>query len=248
MTFRIYLLSITAFLLPLIFAVQNTPAADLDILIPNSLIQSQFKSFSQEAGLALSYLPLSPAEPLGVLGFDIGVEVTAVNIREGESYWKAVAPDAPSQLLLPKVHVQKGLPFGFDVGAVFSKVPQSNVSMMGGELKWALLSGNAVLPAVAIRGSYTKLLGVDSLDLQTIGADLSISKGFAFITPYVGIGQVWVKSQEKINDLILNLKEERLALTKGFVGVKISLLVVNFVAEADFSKIPMYSGRINIGF
>lgn len=218
---------------------------DIDLTRTNTLTQSEFKKFSEEAGLALSYLPLSPAEPLGILGIDIGAEVTAANIREDQSYWTKLTQDPPGQLILPKLHVQKGLPFGFDIGAVYSKVPQSNVSMVGGELKWAFISGNAVFPAVAIRGSYTKLLGVDDLDLQTTGADLSISKGLAFVTPYAGIGQVWIKSKEKVSNL--NLKEESLSLTKGFIGVKISLLIVNFVAEADFSKIPLYTARINIG-
>ncbi len=219
---------------------------DIDLTRTTTLTQGEFKDLSEEAGLALSYLPLSPAEPLGILGIDIGAEVTAANIREDRSYWTKITEGPSSQMILPKLHIQKGLPFGFDIGAVYGKVPQSNVSMVGGELKWAFISGNAVLPAVAIRGSYTRLLGVDNLDLQTTGADLSISKGLAFVTPYAGIGQVWIKTKEKVTNL--NLKEESLSLTKGFIGVKISLLIINFVAEVDFSKIPLYTGRINIGF
>lgn len=219
---------------------------DLNRITALTLTQTEFKNFSEEAGLALSYLPLSPAASLGIIGIDVGAEVTAANIHEDRSYWTKITPDPPGQVILPKLHVQKGLPFGFDIGAVYTKVPQSNVSMVGGELKWAFISGNAALPAVALRGSYTKLLGVDTLDLQTIGADLSISKGIAFVTPYAGIGQVWIQSKEKVS--ALNLKEESLSLTKGFIGVKISLLIVNFVAEADFAKIPLYSARINIGF
>ena len=36
------------------------------------------------------------------------------------------------------------------------------------------------MPAVALRGSYTKLLGVSDMDLNTYGLDLSASKGIAF--------------------------------------------------------------------
>ena len=221
-------------------------AVDADVSIPTTLLQSEFKNFSEEVGLAISYLPLSPAEPLGILGFDVGVEATVIDIREDRPYWTKTAPDAPGFLILPKLHVQKGLPFGFDIGAVYTKVPKSNIAMAGGEIKWALLSGNAVLPAIALRGSYTKLLGVNDLDLYTVGTDLSISKGFTFVTPYAGIGQVWVKSKEKVG--ALNLNEVSLTLPKGFIGVKISLLLINFVAEVDFAKVPMYTGRLNIGF
>ncbi|MBI3805001.1 MAG: hypothetical protein HY282_14720 [Nitrospirae bacterium] len=235
------------FVVSILYLTTPAHAADFDLhLAGTTLSQSEFKSLSEEAGLALSYLPLSPAQPLGILGFDIGVEVTAADIHEDRSFWRRVTTDPPGQMILPKLHVQKGLPFGFDIGAVYSKVPQSNISMAGGELKWAFVPGNALYPAVAIRGSYTKLLGVGDLDLQTIGADLSVSKGIAFVTPYAGIGEVWVKSKDKAAAPALG--QENLNLTKGFVGVKISLLIVNFVAEADFSKIPLYSLRINVGF
>jgi len=48
-----------------------------------------------------------------------------------------------------------------------------------------------VAPAIGVRGSLTKLSGVDQLSLDTRGLDLSISKGFALLTPYAGIGRVW---------------------------------------------------------
>ncbi|HIE64824.1 MAG: hypothetical protein ABGX83_07510 [Nitrospira sp.] len=227
--------------------------ADLDINSAvtnnlNLLIQGGFEDFSEEIGLAVSYLPLSPAEPLGILGFDIGVEVTAVDIKQDSPYWKVIAPGAPSQIPLPKIHVQKGLPFGIDVSAVYARVPNSNIEMAGGAIKWAFIKGNTLLPSIAVRASYTRLLGVNNLDLETAGADISISKGFLFLTPYIGYGQVWIKS--KIVDLPapLNL-ESNTTLPKPFVGVKISPLpIINIVAEADFSKITLYTLRFNVGF
>ena len=221
-------------------------AIDADIHLPiTGISQKEFKDFSTEAGLAISYIPTSPAEPLGITGFDIGIEATVADIHEDRSYWTKITRDPPSVLVLPKLHAQKGLPFGFDIGAVYSRVPQSNISMIGGELKWAYIAGNTALPAVALRGSYTKLLGVSDLSMDTVGADLSISKGIAFVTPYAGYGQVWVRSKEKT---ALPLSQESLSLAKPFIGVKISLLLVNLVLEADFSKIPLYTGRLNIGF
>ena len=219
-------------------------AGDIEIKLPISLGQETFKNFSKEAGLAISYLPLSPAEPLGLLGSDLGVEVTAAKISNDT--WKPIVPSPPDYLVLPKLHVQKGLPWGFDIGAVYSKIPQSNISMVGGEIKWAIIGGNLVLPSVALRGSYTKLLGVDSLALETIGANISISKGFAFATPYAGAGFVLVKSAGTLAGL--NLSTENLRLPQAFVGIKVSLVLINFVAEASFSEVPTYSGRFNVGF
>lgn len=224
-------------------------AADLD---PRSLAQGEFKDFSKEAGFALSYFPLAPAEPLGITGFDVGVEVTAIDIDESKGYWKNQGGvnkgDFPAMLPVPKLHAQKGLPFGIDIGAIYSKVPDSNIQLIGGELKWAVLKGNVATPAVALRGSFTKLLGVDNLDLQTIGYDASISKGVAMFTPYAGVGQVVIESEAKNLPLGITLDKETITETKYFVGVKTSLLLLNIAAEADFAEVPAYSLRVGMGF
>ncbi len=226
------------------FGLSPAWAGSADIKITPLTIQEEFKNLSKEVGLAISYLPLAPAESLGLLGFDVGIELTAADINQDKSFWTNVVSSPPDYLLIPKLHVQKGLPFGIDLGAVYATVPQSNIEMMGAELKWAFISGNLVLPAIALRTSYTQLRGVSGLELTTLGANLSISKSFAFVTPYAGAGMTQVKSQATG----LPLAKERLDLSNLFVGVKISLLLINFVAEANFSDIPLYTGRFNIGF
>jgi hypothetical protein len=224
----------------------SSPASDIEI--GSDLDQSEFKDLSRQAGIVISYSPLSPAEPLGILGFDVGLEVTVIDIDETEEYWEDTVEDAdvPSYIFLPKLHAQKGLPLGIDVGVSYARTPLSNVSVIGGEIKWAFLKGGLSYPAMAIRGSYTQLLGVDDLDLSTYGLDLSISKGFAIFTPYAGIGQIWITSEEH-SDLV-TLKKENVSATKGFVGLKVSLVVLNLVAEIDFAEIPLYHLRANISF
>ena len=219
---------------------------------PATYTDQMFHDFTKQAGLVISYLPLSPAEPLGITGFDIGAEVTTARISHDAPYWTAVtANNSPPQYLpMVKVHAEKGLPFGVDVGIVYSALPNSNVSLIGGEVKWAVVRGNLLFPAVALRASYTDLLGVKDLDLQTFGADLSVSKGFfGFFTPYAGVGEVWVQGKvQNLPSTNLPISTQNIAQTKGFVGAKFSLFIVNFVAEADFAEIPLYSARLNIGF
>jgi hypothetical protein len=221
-----------------------------DISLPLTFTQSQFDDLSRELGLAISYVPLSPAAPLGLLGFDIGIEGTAAHIDNNKSFWtEAIGKTPPSYLAFPKIHAQKGLPFGFDVGLVYAKAPGSNVGLVGGELKWAILKGGLASPAIAIRGDYTKLLGVSDIDMRVYGADISISKGFGFITPYAGYGVVWISSQDKSNvGNNINIDTFSSNESKGFVGVKFSAFIVSFVAEADYSKVPSYSGRLNFSF
>src|SRR3990172_4700355 len=85
-----------------------------DIKFSPGMTQGHFKDFSDQLGVALSYKPVSPAEPYGITGFDIGFEVTAVKVDD--KYWKYAIKggDVPSFALIPKLHVIKGLPFGID--------------------------------------------------------------------------------------------------------------------------------------
>lgn len=239
--------SLFSFLL-FVATVSDAVAGGNDIQLQLGLEESEFKDLSKQVGLFISYIPLAPAEPLGILGFDIGVEMTGVKIDSGSSVWKNAVSDSkpPDYIVLPKLHVQKGLPFGVDVGAIFATVPGSNIKLYGGELKWAVLKGSIVTPAVAIRGSFTTLAGVDDIDASTYGVDASVSKGFGPITPYAGIGQVWIKAGE--NSSLVTIPDVSTSATKLFVGTRISLLIISIALEADFSDINMYSARAGISF
>jgi hypothetical protein len=203
---------------------------DIDNL--QSLAQTEFKAFSQDLGAALSYKAVSPAEPLGITGFDVGLEVTGTKLKHSDVWDKASSGSAPSTVPIPKLHVIKGLPFNIDVGATYTKVPSTNISLLGGELRYAFLEGGVATPAVAIRGTFTKLSGVDQLDFSTKGVELSISKGFAILTPYAGIGQVWVDSKPKA-DAAAVLNKESFQQTKYFVGTNINFGLLNIDLDFD---------------
>ena len=215
-----------------------------------------FKSLSTELGLAISYDPLSPAEPLGGLlpGFDAGVEMTAVKINKDNAFWSQAAQGSslPSYLPFAKVHVQVGLPvIPLDFGVMYSELPNTDVKLIGGEIKYAILKGGIAMPAVALRGAYTKLSGVDVFDMETKSLDLSISKGFLILTPYVGVGEVWITSTPKgaAAAAPLNLTKENITQTKEFICAKLTFFpFMNLVAEADFSKVNAYSLRLNVHF
>ncbi|MBI3621086.1 MAG: hypothetical protein HY208_02705 [Nitrospirae bacterium] len=223
-----------------------------DIGLDPSFTQSYFHDLSEEAGLAISYVQAAPAEPLGFLHFDVGVEASFTQIHSDAAYWQLAYPGTPpSYLPVPKLRARFGLPLSIDVGGSYAYVPGTNVRMAGGEVKWAPFKGGVIMPAVAIRGTYTTLMGVSDLDLQTYGADVSISKGFAIFTPYLGVGQVWIKSKVTSSDplvIALNIQPETISRTRGFVGLQIGIPFINFAVEAAFSSIPTYTARLSVGF
>jgi len=231
--------------------------ANADISFIRGIPQNAFKSFTREAGSALSYKNVTPAAPLGITGFDIAAEVTAVDIRKDTDYWQAATGDkAPSLFLIPKLRVRKGLLFGIDVGAMYSRVPDSNIQLFGAEVSKAILEGSAATPALGVRATYTKLTNVDDFDLQTVGIDASISKGFLIVTPYVGAGAVWIDGKAKgnlksrsLNELGVNLKEEKFWQERFFGGVKVTPLpLFSITGEVEYSGRPTYSIKAAFGF
>jgi hypothetical protein len=212
----------------------SLPVAAKDLSQIGNLTQSEFKQFSEDLGAALSYKPLSPAEPLGLFGFDLGVAATDTKIKHSDLFNTAGAGDI-SNVAVPSLRFALGLPFGIDAGLMAGAAPGTNVRLFGGELKWAFIKGSTVMPAIALRGSYTQLAGVDQLDLNTKGLDLSISKGFALFTPYGGIGKVWTTSTAKNLPASApnQLSQESISQNKYFVGLQMNFVLVNVVLEGD---------------
>lgn len=223
-----------------------SPAWGQNIDRLQQLGQAQFRLLSEDLGGALSYRAQTPTEPLGVTGFDIGVGVTAVKLKNTAVLQQASSDTVDSTLPVPTLRVHKGLPLGLDVGVIYASVPDSNIRHYGGELRYAIIEGGVATPALGLRGSFTKLTGVDQLDVDTRGLDLSLSKGFAFLTPYAGVGKVWVESVPKGVPL---LRSEEFTLNKVFAGVGMKFLAFNVNLEADKTgDVTGYSAKIGFRF
>jgi hypothetical protein len=203
-------------------------AKDIDQV--NLLTQAEFRDLSSDLGAAVSYKAVIPAEALGITGFDIGAEVTATKIEHPSAWDHASSGSAPDTLYIPKVHAHKGLPAGFDIGASYASAPETNVNVWGAEVRYALVQGGVVNPAVGLRATYSKLNGVDQLELNTKGLELTVSKGFAFFTPYAGVGRVWTESTPVG---VSGLQREKISDGKYYVGGNFNFLAGNLALEAD---------------
>jgi hypothetical protein len=222
-------------------------AADIDQL--QALGQTQFRLLSEDLGAALSYKPLTPTAPLGITGFDIGIAATSTKLQNSTVFNDASTGDfSISSAIVPSLRVHKGLPLGIDVGVMYGAVPSTNIKLVGAELRYAFVQGGAAMPAIGIRGSYTKLSGVDQLDFDTKGVDLSISKGFLLFTPYLGVGKVWVTSTPK-EIAATTLTEESFSLNKVFVGLNLNFGLVNLAVEGDRTgEATSYGAKLGFRF
>jgi len=221
---------------------------ELAILAAQAGAQSKFRLLSEDLSSALSYKALAPAEPLGLTGFDIGLEVSSTKLANASEWESAVSSQkAINTLPVPKLHVHKGLPFDIDFGVVYTSIPTTNIKLIGGELRYAIISGNVALPAVAVRGTMTKLSGVNNLAFGTKGLELAVSKGFLMFTPYASVGQIWTTSDPSEPTGLL--KKETFQQTKMEVGANINFGLMNLSLEGDKTgDSTTYSAKIGLRF
>lgn len=224
---KLYRPALLAALLAVLIPAAN--AGDLSNL--GLLTQSEFRSVSEDLGAAFSYKPIAPTEAQGITGFDIGVEVSGTDIgKSAAALRKAGASDsAMDTLMSSKLHVHKGLPLGFDVAAFMGNVSVINVNLVGAEVRYALIDGGVATPAVGVRGAYTSMNGANQLSLKTRSLDISVSKGFTVLTPYAGIGQVWVDSSPNVGAL----GSENFSMGKVFAGLNVNMGLLNLAFEVD---------------
>ena len=207
-------------------AVLPCQAADF----PNigDLAQGEFRAISRDLGAAFAYKGVTPATALGPLGFDVGVEVTETRMENSTLFARAGA-GGQSRLLIPKVHVHKGLFAGFDIGAFAAGAPDIAARLYGAELRYAIFDDGLAMPAIGVRVSGTRASGLGELEVSTAAVDLIASKRFTALTPYVGAGTVRVQSAASGT----GLARETLNQTRVFGGLNVNLLAVNLAFEAE---------------
>jgi hypothetical protein len=199
-------------------------AADLTSF--NALTQTEFLALSKDLAATTSTKAIEPASPLGITGFDISGSASLTSTQAGGA-WSKVSGENMDHLTQTKLSISKGLPGGWDVGGFVSKVSSTNVSATGVHVKYALLEGNAITPAIALRGSHSRMGGVSGMELNNTGMDVLISKGFVGFTPYAGVGTVYTYAKAT------GKNDERFSQAKTFVGVSWNILVLNLSAEYD---------------
>ncbi len=195
-------------LLPLALAASVWTAHAADFSSIGALTQDEFLRLSRDLGAAISYKGVTPATPLGILGFDVGIEVTDTKMESSDAFSRAGA-GGQSHLVIPKLHVYKGLWGGLDIGAFIGGATEVNATLYGADLRYAILDDGLTTPAVALRLAGTKASGLGDLDIATVSVDAMPSAG--------GTG----------------LEDVRFNKGRVFGGLNVNLIGANFAFEAE---------------
>lgn len=162
-------------------------------------IESIVKLFSSLVGSGF----VSTASLHNVGGLDVGLRAVITAIPDE---FKDIVPDnvpnvkdplsGTDTVPFPFLHASLGLPGNLEVTGKFFTVsvadkPNSNVTLLGGALKYGLLRGNAALPAITLLGGYQTVIVPDDYafgNVSTFSLKGFISKSFVIATLYGGGG------------------------------------------------------------
>ncbi len=176
----------------------------------NPEANGDFRAFARTFAAVITSTNLMPPETLGHAGFSINAELGVIALptrgpldplqggpaQDGQVTLPTERPQTP-ELLIPSVHVRKGLPFSLELGSRIGWIDRSSMFTATGELKWAVNEGFTWLPDIGVRAHVTRLLGNKDFDLTAAGLDVGVGKqfplgGMVTLTPYGGLDFVGV--------------------------------------------------------
>lgn len=217
-------------------------ALDFQIVHPD---QGDFHRVAQDLAAAADDRRLAPATAEGLLGFELGVFGSLTPTQDSEA-WQRLLGTPVDEIGLVGVTVGKELPFGFDLGARYARLVGSDAAIFGGSLRYAVLEGSAVTPALSVRGSYSAAAGTHDLAYHAWAADLELSQRVLLATPYAGFG--YAESTLKAAPES-QLADERLDRIKGYAGLRLRLGPVAASAEYErFGANDSYAASVGFSF
>lgn len=207
--------------------------------------EAQFQEIAADLGAALSYKHLNPAEPLGIVGFDLSVTGSYMETQDKDT-WNAATGEDLDGIASVGIKISKGLPLDFDVSAFASVQPEIETQTLGAAISYASADGGIIAPALAFTAAATVMQGSDDISLSTYSFDVAISKGFTIITPYIGAGYVHTKA-EGDRGVLADFEHDE-GDEKLYAGFRLSL-GMELAAEVEkVGETTGYSLRVGFGF
>lgn len=236
-------------------AIQNFAPSDI-----SALTESTVESLIETVAIGADHHAYMPAGALGVTGFDLGIDMTAIQVpAEFKDALVAVGAStqggAPSLIPVPKVSVHKGLPFGVDLGVSYFGL--QDYTIIGLDVKYSFLKGSIATPAVAIRGSYN-YADLFFMKTRTTTVDLVVSQKIAiFAEPYFGVGYQFFNGDLDTSaaggsdNLPAGVSTHQSgSQARAYLGVPIKLMILRITPEVtySFAKVTTYGLKLSVGF
>jgi hypothetical protein len=226
-------LCVCLFLLPLALAARLADAGGFSF--DANFTQRDLAGLAEGIGDALTFPNLGTAVPTGLAGFEVLAAAGGPQVDTGSSWWHHVdARTVGGVLYGQRLIVRKGLPLNLDVGVQVGQV--AGERFWGGEVRWAVLEGGTVSPAVALRASYSRLTNAP-FECEVAESQVFISKGFLVVSPYGAIGYRRVSARASFGEPVTATHSVDRSRGTVTVGARVTLLpLVHLVGEVRRSS------------
>ncbi len=235
---------------------------------------ARFQTWAKQFAAALSPKFHAPPKTLGATDFDMGFEYSLNQIPSSTGWDDALegvdrktpdpgkAASAENMLHTVQLHFRKGLPFSFEIGATGTYLMQSEMYLLGGEIRWAAFEGFHFAPEVGFRMNYQHLFGAPDLDVDMFNWDLSVGKAFPLggmivLNPYTGYSLVYAivaphvvdPSFDKYNNgKLLKLDRVSPVIHRWFIGLQMIMVgVIHFSPEIYVTSEQVYTYSFHLG-
>ena len=237
-----------------------------------NLGSAQVDAVLTDFGANFVFRPLEPASSYGrIWGLSVGV----IGSLADSSAIRANIPGTEGLKYTPNAEIYLGAQFPLGIAAEFGFFPSLSVGgfkihSIGGDLKWTftdLVKAKSLPVDVALRVMYAgaglsyaqTISGVAdtiSYSSSSFGTNLSVSKKFLLLEPYLGLG--YLHTSSTLSDTgAITLFQSTVSLTDSFsdthggiwfyAGLQFTLLIATFSAEYD-DMYGVSAGAIKVAF
>lgn len=185
-----------------------TPLGTLEAQGGNAVIiqdNAAFRSLSSELGTIIAPKPVDPADSLGLSGFAVSADISVNTLSGGQRYWQDTSSGADGAAPSIQIMGRKGLWPGLEVGAGATHLFDSRMWALAGYGKIAIHEGfhHLPIPSIAIRASFSRLLGAKDFNMTTAAPAITVSHLFGLgktfsLTPYVGYEALIILSRSQV--------------------------------------------------
>jgi hypothetical protein len=217
------------------------------------LTKDEFKEFIAELGPVMRFRQVGDTTTLGKGNFDIGVQFANTLLNDPAGVWNNTVSDPTAyhrlgrSISFPRVVARFGVSDRVDVGAFGGLDPNGKYGLLGVDTKIALLQQGPTMPvSVSIRPSIGTLIAPSEVWAGTASVDLSVSRAFGPVSPYVGVAATTSGAMERSKNVDLDPVDAGSALSYAGVSYRWRALVLS--GEVEKGSRVRYSFGIGTRF
>ena len=217
------------------------------------LTQSEFDTFAKEGSVVMHDLQLASAAPIGRHQWEVSLDYSRTVIDETKGAWNNTMshPAADHWLgnvrAFPRLSARYGITQRVDVGLTGTLDPNANYGFLGAQSKVTLFEQDESMPvSIAVRPTVMTLLGPKELFVVDAGADVSVSRNYKGLAPYVGFAAHTTGAFERSPDV--DLDPGTAAYMEAFAGISYAWKNIRAAAQADAGPLNVLAMRVGGNF